>query len=427
MNVMSRSRGATPGTPATSRSPLRAPPIASSGRLPPAPRVVWLLLAAVCLIYGPISINFTWHLFVHGAPWLWDHIYTAIVGRRQAEGPGSAFLRQQQAYERSRVALLAHTMAGGGAVMLAVGQFSTRLRAGRPVLHRAIGRAYLILVLIGMVTAAAYLIQIGPYGTFDGPPFYMLLWSLDLGTVLTAILALLAIRRREVSNHQSLIALNFALLFSAPLLRLLWLGFGVLAPSATQSTIVLLSAAIATVALLGGAIIASRHFDNRRGPGGERLEIVSIGAARVVSALAALAAVCVAVGYLSVRGPLDSTLVGAVSSVAAWLVLCTLSEWRAGRRHDFLAAADWRVHRVAIMATGIPLAIAWPLLSIPFTVHQAFGGAALTAPGSTMTLGILVVLRQRRRSTPIRHASPSAAASARSKHSAPAALPVEAG
>jgi uncharacterized membrane protein len=382
---------------AAGKSPRSAPIVPSPQPLATsAPRLVWLLLATICLIYGPISINFAWHLFLDKAPWLWDLIYTAIVGQRQARGPGSAFLRQEQAYELSRVALLVHTMAAGGAVMLAVSQFSTRLRIRRPRLHRTLGRVYLILVLTGMATATAYLLQIGPYGTFDGPPFYMLLWSLDVGTVLAGILALLAIRRRETSNHQSLIALNFALLFSAPLLRLQWLVFGVLAPDATQSTIVLLSAAVAGVAVLGGAAIASRHFDNRRRPGGERPEIISSGAARNTLALAAVAAICVSVVFISVGEPVDSTLVGTVSSAAAWLALCTLMESRARQRRDALAAADWRVHRVAIATIGIPLAISWPLLSIPFSVHQAFESAALTAPGITMTLGILIVLWQRR-------------------------------
>jgi uncharacterized membrane protein len=367
-----------------------------------APKAAWLLIAGTCLLYGPISINFAWHLFSQHAPWLWDHIYTAVVGQRQAEGPGSAFLRQAGAYERSRVVLLVHTMAAGAAVMLAVSQFSNALRTRRPRVHRALGRAYLLLVALGMLTAAAYLIQIGPYGTFDGPPFYLLLWSLDLGTMGTAVLALVAIRRRDIASHQSLVALSFALLFSAPLLRVLWLGFGAADPGATQETIVLLSSTLATVAVLGGAALATRHFDRRAARVAAVPPIVSAGAGRAIAVAGALGACGVVAIYVARGGTLDAMLIGSVAAVAAWLALCTAMEvW--GRRGDnLMAAEEWRLHKLAIAGTAIPLALAWPLFGLAFSGEQAFQGAVLIAPGTTMTLGILVVIWQRQRSAPMR-------------------------
>jgi hypothetical protein len=370
---------------------------ASAVRGARAARLSWVALAVICMVYGPIAINYMWQFFDSSIPALWDHVYATIVGKTQALGPGSVAERQHAAYANSQVAMLLHTMAGGTAIMLGVTQFSTRLRQRRPAVHRGLGRMYLIVVLIGMVAAGVYLTRTGPQRTYDGPVFYIQLWTLLLGTVISAVLALVAIRRREIAIHQGLMALNFGLLLTAPILRVDWLIMGVIAPHATQATINLAAAASATSIAVGGAILASRRFDTRKRAGTNTRAFLSPLAERAIWIAAAAATVLVAARYVITNGALDSTLSALVISAAIWLLLCNMLERSSRRQANLNAAHDWHLHRLAITGSVIALAIVWQLFSLLLPDHQAFGAAALTAPGATMTLGLLTVLWNRRR------------------------------
>ena len=94
-------------------------------------------------------------------------------------------------------------------------------------------------------------------------------------------------------------------------------------------------------------------------------------------------------------------LIGSIAALAAWLVPCVILERRAQQKRHLRAAEEWRLHKLAIAATAIPLALAWPVFSLAFDAQQAFESAVLIAPGTMMTLGILVVIWRRQRATEI--------------------------
>lgn len=367
-----------------------------------------------------MAIEFMWRFFAPSSPDLWNQLYAGVVGHEQAAGAGSVHRTQHAAYEASRFAMLFHTVTGGTAILLATAQFSRRLRAGRPRLHRVLGRVHVTLVVIAMVGAAAYLLQTGPDETFAGPGFYLQLWLLTLGTLASTVLAVAAIRSGDVSRHQSLMAYSFALLLTAPLLRVFWLAIGVAWPAGDQDQINLISAVLVPEVAIGGAIVASRHVAPRR-PAGlvdgrfaapDRL-------ARALLVTAGVATSLVAVRHLSVIGMPDAVLVAAMVGVAAWLGLAFAMLRRTAARGDLRAAHEWRAHTLAALAIPLVVAVVWPAYDLAFGTLAAFHGALLTAPAVAMTAGLVFVLHGRR--------TPRRAASSRAPGTPAVARPLAAG
>ena len=115
-----------------------------------------------------------------------------------------------------RFGICAHVFAA--ALTLAIGplQFSTRLRAQRPQLHRWLGRIYLgIGVLVGGI-AGLFM----AFHAFGGWPSQLGFGLLALAWLYTGGRAYLAIRAGEVAVHRRWMVRNYALAFAAVMLRL---------------------------------------------------------------------------------------------------------------------------------------------------------------------------------------------------------------
>jgi uncharacterized membrane protein len=111
-----------------------------------------------------------------------------------------------------------HIVFAGLALALGPWQFSRRLRTRHPLVHRSIGRSYLISVAVGAVAALVMSMfsTVGLLGFF-GFGSLAALWGW------TAWRAYRAIRQCDIRNHQAWMIRNFALTYAAVTLRS-WFG-----------------------------------------------------------------------------------------------------------------------------------------------------------------------------------------------------------
>jgi len=92
--------------------------------------------------------------------------------------------------------MLPHGVAGALALLLALPQFSERLRRRRPRLHRILGRVYVAGVVVCAPTAIPIAITLGP------PSIVMAAIIQSAGWLLTTALGLYSIRTGDVRQHK---------------------------------------------------------------------------------------------------------------------------------------------------------------------------------------------------------------------------------
>lgn len=125
------------------------------------------------------------------------------------------FPRQREVYEANETALLLHVAGMVFALLLGPFQFLRSLRAGRPALHRLIGRVYLLGALVGGVAG----LEMARYAA-SGPRAGIGFAFLALGVLVTGAIAYARIRAGRVQSHREWMTRNFALIFAAVTLRL---------------------------------------------------------------------------------------------------------------------------------------------------------------------------------------------------------------
>lgn len=353
----------------------------------------WIGIAAIVLLYAPMAIEYTARLF-GGGPELWNHVFAQAVGDEHALGAGSIHAEQQGVYNAHRWVLLLHTTLGGTAIALAVFQLSNRSRL-RIAVHRRIGRIQSTLALTAMLGAMAFLVLAGPEGTFDGPAFYLQLWALALATVLGTSLGWIAIRRGHLASHRILMTYAFAMLCTAPFLRLLYILLGVAWPDSTQQVTNLAGGAIEAVWAPLAAVLASRFV---RAPG-RREHLGRLPGAWLEPAAAGLAVVSVvglAAAHLYFFDGVDRITITAVTAYLLGLAVTGLNH-RATRDHEGVEREDWRIHHTATLL-GLPATgVLWAVYTAWFTTGEGYYGALLTGPAVTISLGLFLVAWRRRR------------------------------
>lgn len=358
--------------------------------------VGWGAITALAVLYGPMAVEFTWRFFDPGAPGLWDRTFAAVVDHSEAYGPDSIHAVSGDEYADNRLTMLFHTTTGGIAIVLFAAQFSARLRRNL-ARHRLIGRLAAGLALVGMAGAAAYLVAVGPDDTYDGPAFHVQLWALAFGTATGTVLGVAAARRRQIAQHQALMAYAFALLLTAPLLRVGYLVLGNAWPDTTQLETNLAGAAFLSTWAPFGAFLAARAQDRRRrrDPAipalpGRRLDLA-------VLVLAAAAAPALATRYAGELDGLDRvTTTGLVGLVVA-LAVAVANLAGARRAGAEVAAEEWRVVVLGLVSSAPTALLVWALLDLPFTTADAWFATLLTAPAIAVSLAFLLVVWRRRR------------------------------
>ena len=140
----------------------------------------------------------------------------ALVG--YGFGPLGARVHPQMraAFEAHAFAIQAHIFASALALLIGPFQFSMRLRAARPVLHRWMGRVYLgVAVLLGG-SAGLYM----SLHAFGGLPGKLGFGCLALAWLYTGLRAYVSVRAGRIDAHRQWMIRNFALAFAAVTLRI---------------------------------------------------------------------------------------------------------------------------------------------------------------------------------------------------------------
>ncbi|GAB2975114.1 DUF2306 domain-containing protein [Nocardioides montaniterrae] len=357
-------------------------------------RIGWIAVACWVVLYAPMALEYMARFFGPG-PQLWDHVYSGIAGSGQALGAGSIHAVQDQHYRQHAAVMVMHTTLGALAILVAVFQISARSRR-RIVVHRWLGRVQVTLVVVAMSAAMAFLVAVGPSGTFDGPAFNAQLWALAVGTLIGTVLGWIAIRRRQVGPHRILMTYAFALLCTAPFLRLGYLVFGVVWPHGTQEVSNLAGAGILAFLAPSSGIVVARFVPAPRSP---RL------AARELSpvARAGFAALCV-IGVAALGWQYAEHFSGLDRVSCCWWVaaaIVTLVSLRCRRAAaDLSARRDWGVYLGCLQLAFPVTAALWAVFGAAWGVERGYYAALLTGPALAISVGVLVVAASRWRLRP---------------------------
>lgn len=194
----------------------------SRSSISPLRALVWISVLA----YIPLSATYFLASDVSKER-LQDVVLAYLVSPTFAYGVGSGYDGHIEAYIKTHKTMLLHSLAGSIALTLGLSQFSDGFRKAYPTVHRWFGYIYLLCgcALIPL-SASNYLLRTEPHQVFSGPAFALILWMDALSTAITGWLALHAAVQHKFERHRDLIALNFALMFSAPLLRYGWILVG---------------------------------------------------------------------------------------------------------------------------------------------------------------------------------------------------------
>lgn len=117
------------------------------------------------------------------------------------------------------LSLVVHALPGGVALLLGPFQFVTALRVRYPLVHRTMGRIYLVAVVLAAV-ASLFAATFSRSGFSVQVAFYLL----AAAWLYTAAQAYRTIRRGEVQLHKIWMVRNYALTFAAVSLRLFLLA-----------------------------------------------------------------------------------------------------------------------------------------------------------------------------------------------------------
>lgn len=152
-------------------------------------RAAFGLLLALALLIGAAALRFAW--------------------------PGQPFAPPLPNLTLQREVLVVHAISAGLALMLGPWQFSSRLRAGHPRLHRRIGWAYAACLLVGGLSGLPLAVQ-----AMGGPWAQLGFGLLALAWLATTAVALIHVRARRIDLHRRWMLRSFALTAAGISLRL---------------------------------------------------------------------------------------------------------------------------------------------------------------------------------------------------------------
>lgn len=355
-------------------------------------RGLFICAAAVAVLYLPLALNYTWPLFNAGATSWQDSVNTAVNGRGYALDEGSVQSVRLAAYTEHRTVLLVHTTLGALALTLAMFQFSGRLRQRRPAAHRWIGRGYLTLMSISMLTALIFLYVTPPAEHFIGPAFETQLRALAVGTLASAWYAVYAIRKRDVISHRAWMTYSIAFMLTAPLLRFIWIGIQPLIPQHDLLTNIGVGSLILGVAAPGGAALAFMLTERRAaGHAGTPVPAWQYGAPLALAVLGSQAYT-----YLTMQlpEPIPHSLV-AFHLVPLWIViaLATIGVVRARMRGATARERQWRWLLWGFAVAPVSASLFSMIVPPAFTAADAIIAGGMDGAGIPITICFALVVR----------------------------------
>ena len=140
---------------------------------------------------------------------------TMMAMRYFSFNPDVFFPDQRETYLTHQFGIMLHI--AGGVLALGIGpfQFLNRLRSRRPLVHRWLGRIYLIGILVGGL-GGLYMAFFAYAGVAATAGFA----SLAVSWLFTGAMAYITIRQGDTETHRKWMVRNFALTFAGVTLRL---------------------------------------------------------------------------------------------------------------------------------------------------------------------------------------------------------------
>lgn len=360
-------------------------------------RRFFLLTVAIAVFYVPLALNYTWPLFAPGMSRWQDSVNTLINGRAYSVGEGSVESVRHGAYAEHRVVLMVHTTLAGLALALGLFQFSPRLRTRRPAIHRWTGRVYLALMSVSMLMALVVLYLTPAAQHFIGPAFETQLRALAIGTLGSAWYAVYAIRRRDVITHQAWMTYGIALMMTAPLLRVIWIGIQPLIPQHDLLTNIGVGSIVLGVAAPATAVFAFM-LTQRSAPDAT---VASAPRRAYVFALALAVAGSLAYTSLVVRlpAPIPHPLV-LFHLVPAWIVIALAARgvFRARAIGDTVRERQWRWLLWGFAAAPTAASLYAQIVPPAFTTADAVLAGGMDGPVIPITVGFALVVHTAARS-----------------------------
>lgn len=355
----------------------------------PVKTFLWFIAATLALLYVPFAAEYMLQYFTLDAPQWQNHVLSMAASKDFAWGPGSIAATQHDNFTNHRWAMLMHAVPGSLALMLCIPQLSKRLRQRHIKVHRAIGKAVMLLVLWSMLAGAAFLLQAHPdQSRLGGIANTVLLWGLDLTTLTALTMAYVSVRCKDIQTHRAFVILMFTMLTTTPLLRYAWLVIAQLVPSADQLTAQNMAAIFLVAAAPGLAMIALVMSEGFNRP--QRTPMVSATLTQWVDrvlplvSLLGVIALYFRMNQINTGYDTETFIAQALPLALLWIAVTLLK--RQARRSGQIA----NVERLRIFLWGIALVpvginIVWSLL-IPLMAdpNEAYMTAAMAGAGGSM-------------------------------------------
>lgn len=161
-----------------------------------------------------------------------------------------------------RAVLSTHMMLG--LVLMSAGflQFWPAFRRRFRKTHRIVGVAYVLAALASMTLSGIHLVNTGIANTFGTYVFYIGLWFLLVGVIVSVSMAGIALLRKDIARHLGWQAMGFGFLMTAPLQRIDWLSLSTVAGDASFNEMNIL---VNAMLILQAALVSYWLFRVNRG------------------------------------------------------------------------------------------------------------------------------------------------------------------
>lgn len=318
-------------------------------------RVAGVLIVVMVVFYAPLA--FTYFLNGPTSHRLQDHVLDVLVSPAFAFGLGSGNDANVRTFLTTYSTMWFHSISGSLALVCGTVQFSSKLRARVPRLHRIMGRIYVASALIVALLGLSYLLQTPDREVFAGQAFAEALYLAGLGTITATVFAFVAIRRRNVVAHRELMTLSYAMIWTAPMLRIYW-ALVAQVWHTTKEMLTISGGVVEGAILFTGAIVYIRGL-----PGNERRTSSPLASRRLLALAVIVSLVAIGAAVPAVRAtdwaetpawfdpgwtPLVAVLVVPYLVQTAFFAQ---RAWAASRRGDEAAHVAWRTYLLAAAAS----------------------------------------------------------------------------
>ncbi|WP_410210276.1 DUF2306 domain-containing protein [Aquirhabdus sp.] len=165
--------------------------------------------------------------------------------------------------QSNKVLMVVHIIIGSFCMLLGGLQFWPYFRKKYMKAHRTIGAIYIVTVPISVIASLIYLVNTAPHHIYDHLVAWIALWIFGVLSLISIAMAVRALRAKRIYEHQAWMALSFASLMVAPLLRWDWVILGILFPSIDQETLNLVTMGVMLpecLLIAYGLILINRQY-----------------------------------------------------------------------------------------------------------------------------------------------------------------------